>query len=92
LTGADLERTLDRLLKMNLEQRKAVAGMRAQRADILPAGIVLLERALELLGRDSAIATTSDLLLGVLLQERDAAGGAAAPMRAASGTRRGFRP
>lgn len=92
LTRLDLERTLERLRKMNLDQRKAVVGMRAQRADILPAGIVLLETALELLGRDAAVATTSDLLLGVLLQERDAAGGPAAPMRAGSATRRGFRP
>ena len=65
--------------------------MRAQRADILPAGIIILDAALEALGRDDAIATTADLLLGVLLQERDAAG-QRQPLPAGSETRRGFRP
>jgi exopolyphosphatase/guanosine-5'-triphosphate,3'-diphosphate pyrophosphatase len=92
LTRADLRRTLERLLKMKLDDRKAVVGMKPQRADILPAGIIVLDTALETLGRDEAIATTADLLLGILLQERDATGGAAQPMRAGSGTRRGFRP
>jgi exopolyphosphatase / guanosine-5'-triphosphate,3'-diphosphate pyrophosphatase len=92
LTRADLQRTLERLLKITLEERKTVPGMRPQRADILPGGIIVLNTALEILGRDEAVATTADLLLGVLLQERDAAGGPAQPVRAASATRRGFRP
>jgi exopolyphosphatase/guanosine-5'-triphosphate,3'-diphosphate pyrophosphatase len=75
LTREDLQRTLDRLLTMTLDDRKKVAGMRAQRADILPGGIIVLDTALELLGQERAIATTADLLLGILLQERDAAGG-----------------
>lgn len=91
LTRADLKRTLERLLSLGIEERKAIVGMRPQRADILPAGIVVLDEALELLGKDEATATTADLLLGILLQERDAAGGATAPARAASPTRRGFR-
>lgn len=74
LTRSDLQRTLERLLGMKVEERKKVPGMRPQRADILPAGIVVLDEALEILGRDGAVATTNDLLLGILLQERDAAG------------------
>jgi len=92
LKRGDLQRTLERLLKMPLEERKRIVGMKPQRADILPAGVIILDAALELLGRDEGIATTADLLLGVLLRERDAAGGAAQPLRAASQTRRGFRP
>jgi exopolyphosphatase/guanosine-5'-triphosphate,3'-diphosphate pyrophosphatase len=92
ITRADLQRTLERLLKMNLDERKSVIGMRPQRADILPGGIIVLDTALEIIGHDEAVATTADLLLGMLLQERDAAGGPAPPKRAASGTRRGFRP
>jgi exopolyphosphatase / guanosine-5'-triphosphate,3'-diphosphate pyrophosphatase len=91
LTRANLQRTLERLLAMSLDERRTVVGMRPQRADILPAGIVLLDTALELIRRDEAIATTADLLLGILLQERDAAGGAPASVRAGSGQRRGFR-
>jgi exopolyphosphatase / guanosine-5'-triphosphate,3'-diphosphate pyrophosphatase len=74
LTRADLQRTLERLCAMTLEERKKVAGMKPQRADILPAGIVVLAAALETLGRDAALATTADLLLGYLLQQRDAGG------------------
>jgi exopolyphosphatase / guanosine-5'-triphosphate,3'-diphosphate pyrophosphatase len=91
LTRADLQRTLERLLQMKVDDRKKVVGMTRQRADILPAGIIVLDTALEMLGRDQAVATTADLLLGILLQERDAAGGAQA-VRAGSETRRGFRP
>jgi len=91
LTRNDLKRTLDLLLGTTLPERKAIVGMRAQRADILPAGIIILDAALEALGRDDAIATTADLLLGVLLQERDAAG-QRQPLPAGSETRRGFRP
>ncbi len=92
LTRADLQRTLERLLAMKLENRKAVTGIKPQRADILPAGIIVLDAALERVGRDDGIATTADLLLGILLQERDAAGGATQAVRAGSETRRGFRP
>jgi exopolyphosphatase / guanosine-5'-triphosphate,3'-diphosphate pyrophosphatase len=90
LTRSDLQRTLDKLLQLQLDERKKVPGMRAQRADILPAGIIVLDTALEILGRDQAIATASDLLLGILLQERDAAG-QPSRMHAGSETPRGFR-
>jgi exopolyphosphatase / guanosine-5'-triphosphate,3'-diphosphate pyrophosphatase len=90
LTRADLKRVLDMLVKMPLEERKGVVGMKAQRADILPAGIVVLEEALEILGQDAVVATTADLLLGILLQERDA-GGQRSPALARSEARRGFR-
>lgn len=71
LTSADLQRVLERLLPMTLEERKTVVGMRPQRADILPGGIIVIATAMEMLGLDSAVATTDDLLLGILLQERD---------------------
>ena len=72
LTRDDLAAALERLVPMTLDERKAVPGMRAQRADILPAGIIVLDEALAAIGQDRAVATTADLLLGVLLQERDA--------------------
>ena len=53
LTRADLKRVLDMLVKMPLEERKGVVGMKAQRADILPAGIIVLDEALEILGQDT---------------------------------------
>ncbi|HLY03228.1 MAG TPA: hypothetical protein VKR56_12130 [Candidatus Cybelea sp.] len=72
LSRADLQRALDRLLAMGLEERKKVEGMKPQRADILPGGIIAIDTAMEIIGSDKAVATTSDLLLGILLQERDA--------------------
>jgi exopolyphosphatase / guanosine-5'-triphosphate,3'-diphosphate pyrophosphatase len=91
LSRLELQRILDMLVAMPLEERKAVVGMRPQRADILPAGIVVLDMALEILKQDAAVATTADLLLGILLQERDA-GGQRPPALARSDARRGFRP
>jgi exopolyphosphatase/guanosine-5'-triphosphate,3'-diphosphate pyrophosphatase len=75
LTGEDLQRGLERLLAMPLEERKKVEGMKPQRADILPAGIIVIETAMEIIGADKAVATSSDLLLGILLQEREASAG-----------------
>ena len=91
LTRSDLQRVLDLVVKMPLEARKGIVGMKPQRADILPAGIIVLDEALEMLGQDRAVATTADLLLGILLQERDA-GGQRSPALARSETRKGFRP
>ncbi len=76
------------------KDRKNVIGMNPQRADILPAGIIVLDTVLEILKRDAATATTDDLLLGVLLQHRDASGsraGAGKPTIAGSRTPRGFK-
>jgi exopolyphosphatase/guanosine-5'-triphosphate,3'-diphosphate pyrophosphatase len=68
VSRTDLQRVLQRLCSMDVEHRKRVRGMRPQRADILPAGIVILDTALELLEADTAIASRWDLLLGVLLE------------------------
>jgi exopolyphosphatase/guanosine-5'-triphosphate,3'-diphosphate pyrophosphatase len=93
LTRADLSAVLARLCGMPLDDRKKVIGMKPPRADILPAGIVVLDTVLEITKLDEAIATTSDLLLGIMLQHRDAAGpwaGEAEPVRAGSRTPRGL--
>lgn len=71
LTRADLQRALVRLCGMTYKERREIAGMKPHRADILPAGIIVLETALELLGHDRAVMTTADLLVGYLLQQRD---------------------
>ena len=94
LKSADLELVLAQLTAIGLQERKAIAGMRAQRADILPAGIVVLATALDILGCDGAVASGADLLLGILLERRDderPAGGLPRPARAGSETPRGFR-
>ncbi len=94
LARADLQSVVARLCGMPLDDRKKVIGMRPQRADILPAGILVLDTVLEILKLDEATATTDDLLLGVMLQHRDATGttaGAGKPTIAGSRTPRGFK-
>ncbi len=71
LTRSDLQRALVRLCALSFKERKEVPGMKPQRADILPAGIIVLETVLDIVGIDRATATTADLLLGYLLAERD---------------------
>ena len=91
LTREDLARLLKRLCGLGLDERRAIREMKPQRADILPAGIVVLDTALEILKLDAGVATTSDLLLGVMLQHRDAAGPAAGEIpRPRAGSRRSF--
>ena len=91
LTRAMLQDVLAQLLGMTLEERKAVPGMRPQRADILPAGIIAIDAAMEILGAEEAIATTADLLLGILLQARDASAGQRPVARAGVRARKGMR-
>jgi exopolyphosphatase / guanosine-5'-triphosphate,3'-diphosphate pyrophosphatase len=71
LSRSDLQRALVRLCGLPLEERKKLDGMKPQRADILPAGIIILETVLDLVGHDRATATMADLLLGYLLEQRD---------------------
>ncbi|MEO6834697.1 MAG: hypothetical protein ABI231_02160 [Candidatus Tumulicola sp.] len=93
LTRANLQEVLMRLCATGLEERKTMVGMMVQRADILPGGIIVLDAALDLVNLDAAVATTSDLLMGYLLQQRDAAGspaGVRPPRRAGPQTQRGL--
>jgi exopolyphosphatase/guanosine-5'-triphosphate,3'-diphosphate pyrophosphatase len=70
LTRAMLEETLARLLALDLTQRRALPGMLAQRADILPAGALIVSEALGRLGVTQVRLERNDLLLGYLLQTR----------------------
>lgn len=92
ITRADLQRVLEQLCEMPLEGRKNVVGMKPQRADILPAGIILLGTVLEIVKAETAIATAADLLLGFLLQQHDASAATAGQgprVRAGSDSRKG---
>jgi exopolyphosphatase / guanosine-5'-triphosphate,3'-diphosphate pyrophosphatase len=71
ISRSDLQRALVRLCGLPLEERKKLDGMKPQRADILPAGIIVLETVLDLVAHDRATVTTADLLLGYLLEQRD---------------------
>jgi len=73
MTRDDLQKVLARMCAMSLDERKGIPGIKPQRADILPGGIIVLDTVLDIVKRDAAVATAADLLLGFLLQQRDAA-------------------
>lgn len=70
LFQADVQALLATLLSSDLEARKAMPGMNAQRADILPAGLIIVQEFLAMTGHVRAVVTTNDLLLGTLLLPR----------------------
>lgn len=73
LPRATLDAAIERLLDLTLDQRRALPGMLAQRADILPGGALIVSEALALLGVEAARLESNDLLLGFLLMEREGA-------------------
>jgi exopolyphosphatase/guanosine-5'-triphosphate,3'-diphosphate pyrophosphatase len=68
LSRAQIDALIERLLALGLAARKALPGMIPQRADILPAGAIIVSEALRLLGCDAARLEVNDLLLGYLLR------------------------
>ncbi|MCC9607801.1 Ppx/GppA family phosphatase [Blastopirellula sp. JC732] len=44
ITHADVSHMLDTLKKMNMKQRRSVAGLNADRADIIVAGLIIIDR------------------------------------------------
>jgi len=65
---SDVERLIQRLASMPLDERKNIPGMNPQRADILLAGTLILEAVFGLTRHNSALVTSGDLLLGYLLR------------------------
>ncbi|GAC1656997.1 MAG: Ppx/GppA phosphatase family protein [Vulcanimicrobiaceae bacterium] len=71
LTRDKLRGAFNILCELPIEKRRSVPGMNPQRADILPAGILILDTALELLGHDCATVSFTDLLFGYLMLEKE---------------------
>jgi len=68
LQRAAVDATIERLLDLDVEQRRALPGMLAQRADIIVGGSLVLSEALRALGADAGLVEANDLLLGFLLE------------------------
>jgi exopolyphosphatase/guanosine-5'-triphosphate,3'-diphosphate pyrophosphatase len=64
MTHADCLRLVDELLARDLDARKALPHIRPQRADILPAGLIVVDEACRLLDVDAFTVSEADLLLG----------------------------
>jgi exopolyphosphatase/guanosine-5'-triphosphate,3'-diphosphate pyrophosphatase len=66
VTAGDRKNLIDLLLASDLAGRKKIRHIRPQRADILPAGLIVVDRACRFVGRSIAVVSHSDLLLGYL--------------------------
>ncbi len=66
MTRADRKHLIDALLARDLDARKAMPFIRPQRADILPAGLIVVDEACRALGVDEFTVSEADLLLGYL--------------------------
>jgi exopolyphosphatase/guanosine-5'-triphosphate,3'-diphosphate pyrophosphatase len=66
MTHADRQTLIDTLLARDLDARKALPYIRPQRADILPAGLIIVDEACRLAGIDAFTVSEADLLLGYL--------------------------
>lgn len=66
LKAETVEEILERLLKSSLEEIVKIPGVHPQRADILPAGALILKEILEFLKADSCVVSTQGLRYGVL--------------------------
>ena len=66
LSIEDVRDVLKRLKALNLEQRKKVWGLQASRADIIIAGIVILEGIMEILEIRELMVSERDNLEGML--------------------------
>jgi exopolyphosphatase/guanosine-5'-triphosphate,3'-diphosphate pyrophosphatase len=64
MTHGDCLRLIDELLARDLDARKALPHIRPQRADILPAGLIVVGEACRLLAVDRFTVSEADLLLG----------------------------
>jgi exopolyphosphatase/guanosine-5'-triphosphate,3'-diphosphate pyrophosphatase len=66
MTHTDRLRVIDDLLARDLDARKAMPHIRPQRADILPAGLIVVDEACRLLAVGAFTVSEADLLLGYL--------------------------
>ena len=73
ITREKLQDAFNMLCELPCDKRRTVPGMNPQRADILPAGMLILDSALALLGHESANVSYTDLLYGFLTLQREAA-------------------
>lgn len=72
LSRADVQTLFQRVRRLSHDERRALAGMNPQRADIIAAGLLLLEAVFDATDVHDALVTTSDILLGYLLIRSEA--------------------
>jgi exopolyphosphatase/guanosine-5'-triphosphate,3'-diphosphate pyrophosphatase len=65
----ELREILNRFTKLNLEDRSSLKGLQPKRADIIPAGLIILISILEYISSESLTVSDHDLLYGLLKEE-----------------------
>ena len=63
----DIRSIGNKLNKLSLDQRKTVKGLQLERADIIPYGIYILEKVMEVLGVKKITASEKDILYGIII-------------------------
>lgn len=71
LSREALDGLLARLASLDLQARRALPHMIAQRADILPGGLIVVITAMTILECDEIVLSASDLLYGYLISQAD---------------------
>ncbi len=67
MTKERVDHWCDRLLTMTQEERERIPGMKAKRADIMPYGVLILQKTMELLNVNEVIVSDKGLVYGLLL-------------------------
>lgn len=68
LSKARVDYWCDTLFAMTQEEREAIPGMKRKRADIMPYGVLILQKTMELLGVSEVIISDKGLVYGLLLE------------------------
>ena len=68
VTKKDLEKILQNLKKMTLSDKKTIKGLQPKRADIITAGVVILDIIMEKLELNEIIVSEYDNLEGLMCQ------------------------
>lgn len=67
LTLEEIDRLLDMFLGMPLARRRTITGLEPDRADVIPAGTVIVQEAMKALRAEEIVVSEADLLYGLIL-------------------------
>lgn len=67
ITQSDLDEIYERLISLDLAERKKIPGLEPERASAAPAGALILKKILERLGFEQMTISDNDLLYGIIL-------------------------
>lgn len=68
ITADKLSRWIDTLMSMTRDERRAVVGLQPKRADIIVAGLIIVQSCLEYYGIPAVTVSEKDLLEGVFMK------------------------